>query len=56
MINTFITGLTLAAGYVMLGTQLTLCLGNLYLGKGNAALYWGGGFMLTIGAIRMGGT
>lgn len=47
--------LTKWAGPCMVLLQLALCLGHLYLGKYDPALYWGGGVLLTIGALRMSG-
>ena len=47
--------LTKWAGPAMVMLQAILCLGNLYQGKLDPTLYWGGGVMLTVGALRMSG-
>jgi hypothetical protein len=47
--------LTKWAGPAMVMLQAILCLGHLYLGKTDPALYWGGGVLLTVGALRMSG-
>ena len=48
-----VLALTRWSGLIMILTQVTLCLGNLYLGKYPQVLYWGGGIMLTLGVLTM---
>ena len=39
----------------MLVCQALLCAGNLLSRNYNAGMYWAGGVLLTVGALRMGG-
>ena len=48
-----VTIMTKWSGVVMVLTQTLLLVGNIYLGKHPQALYWGGGVMLTTGALWM---
>jgi hypothetical protein len=55
MLQTFMTHATGIAGVVMLLCQAVLCVGNLLGNNFNAGMYWGGGLLLTVGALRMSG-
>ena len=55
MVAQVLDHVTKYAGVVMLGCQLLLCVGNALAQRWNTALYWGGGVLLTLGALRMSG-
>ena len=55
MMSTVLATTTAIAGPVMLVCQALLCAGNLLSRNYNAGMYWAGGVLLTVGALRMGG-
>ena len=55
MMDLVLSFLTKWAGPCMVLLQLVLCFGSLYQHRLDPSLYWGGGVLLTIGALRMSG-
>lgn len=53
--ETLVNEMTKWSGITMIAIQVILLLGNLYIGKYAAALYWVGAVQLTIGVLWMSG-